>query len=297
MKNFSKLFLIPIAVGLIIAIFQYILPLINQEKKELSYRLDSSISLIDQEKTNGISIRINGEENKSIYFNRIEFVNSGQIPLKQIPIKIRLSNIDTNLKIYKRIITTEPKLEFGRIIDSVTANSISMFVDLINPKDKITLDILTNRKPEIEVYSKSEGMSFKKLEAEKKDNNKLEFWFALTGSILSTILAFIFFRKKIIKITLGGVRINFDSLKEAKSATGLKIISAFYGKNDTYIDVTNNLNEAIKDNKLSIIASNDIAGDPIHGTPKELKVVYSLGYGIETIVLKEGELLTLPTDQ
>jgi hypothetical protein len=270
-----------------------VLPIINQTKRELSYKADNPIPLIDQEKINGINITINGEENKTIFFSRITVENTGQIPLKNIPINIKFISSDSTFKIYNRIISTEPKFEFGDIHDSVSKKSLKILSDLINPKDKIIIDVIANRKSETEVYSKSEGMSFKKIEPEKTEN-KYQFIITIIASILSTLFAFIILRKKIIKITVGGARVSFDSLKEAKGASGLKIVSAFYGIEDKCIDVTENLKKKIMDNTLSIIANNEIAGDPIVGKAKELKVVYSIGEEIETIVASEGDILTLP---
>lgn len=74
----------------------------------------------------------------------------------------------------------------------------------------------------------------------------------------------------------------------------LVIINAQYGINDKYIDVTDKLNQMIIDNKLSILASNELAGDPIIGVPKELRIKYRFNdYEQKEEIAKENETITI----
>lgn len=56
----------------------------------------------------------------------------------------------------------------------------------------------------------------------------------------------------------------------------LKIISAFYGANDSWIDVSNILNNEIVNNSLNIIVNNNLFGDPILNHVKQLQLKYTL---------------------
>lgn len=78
----------------------------------------------------------------------------------------------------------------------------------------------------------------------------------------------------------------------------LKIISAIYGTPKNSIDVTKSLNQLIKDNRLEIVVSNEIGGDPDQGTIKDFKLVYELNGEKQTREYKEGEkVLITSSDQ
>jgi hypothetical protein len=69
-----------------------------------------------------------------------------------------------------------------------------------------------------------------------------------------------------------------DPVKKPKQIKAkLKILSAEYGIEDTWTDVTPQLRSKVKHNGLRIWVTNDIAGDPIFGKPKVLRVNYQLG--------------------
>lgn len=73
---------------------------------------------------------------------------------------------------------------------------------------------------------------------------------------------------------------------------GLIILSAKYGADKSWIDVTPLLRAKITDNKLRVTASNDELGtDPIKGVVKNLEVTYS--YNGQTRSTKVGETATL----
>ena len=74
----------------------------------------------------------------------------------------------------------------------------------------------------------------------------------------------------------------------------LKIISAQYGVKDQWLDITEKLQKKIHENQLSIYASNNIAGDPLFGYPKHLKVEYILNGVKKKTWVREGMRLEIP---
>ncbi len=78
----------------------------------------------------------------------------------------------------------------------------------------------------------------------------------------------------------------------------LEILDAGYGVKDGNIDgmvdVTDKLNQLIKDNTLNVTVSNNIAGDPKPMEPKQLLVEYQYGSSTDSIRLNEGQTLSLP---
>jgi len=74
----------------------------------------------------------------------------------------------------------------------------------------------------------------------------------------------------------------------------LRIISAKYGAHDKWLDVTPQVTEKVVDNQLSIRASNAIAGDPLYGTSKRLKVHYMVDGKKQFAEVREGVMLNVP---
>ncbi|HAQ19375.1 MAG TPA: hypothetical protein DCR40_09120 [Prolixibacteraceae bacterium] len=297
MKNIYKYFLIPLIVGLIIAGIQFGLPYFFGDKKELTYKIYEPITYFDKNTVGELNIVINGIESNALFSNQFLIENTGQIPLKNIPITIKFDTLDSLFKIYNYTIQTQPPLEFGNIDKKLSRTNLSINVDLINPKDKILINILTNSRNKSGLYSKSEGMILSKAEIkEEKKEDKFSFLLALLASIMSTILSF-FISPKTLN-ALGALSKVIDNLFKAKNQSGLKVVSALYGNNETYIDITEKLNQLIENDKLSVKVSNELAGrDPLQNVKKELKLIYSLGSKIETVVVDETQDLKLPIDE
>jgi hypothetical protein len=78
----------------------------------------------------------------------------------------------------------------------------------------------------------------------------------------------------------------------------LEIVKAEYGvvnlTRSKMVDVTDKLNSLIKDNSLSVTASNGLAGDPAGGTVKAMLVEYSYDDKVYTLRLGEHQTLHLP---
>ncbi len=76
----------------------------------------------------------------------------------------------------------------------------------------------------------------------------------------------------------------------------LQIVSAKYGARDTWLDVTEQVKQKVDSNTLSLGVSNAIAGDPLYGVPKTLKVEYVVDGKRKTAELREGTVLNIPPD-
>lgn len=74
----------------------------------------------------------------------------------------------------------------------------------------------------------------------------------------------------------------------------LKIIEAVYGTAKKYVIVTEELKKRIVDNKLRILAGNDLAGDPDEGNPKKLRIIYEYADKRFEREFKEGHIINLP---
>ncbi|MFN8597774.1 MAG: DUF3395 domain-containing protein [Anaerolineae bacterium] len=76
----------------------------------------------------------------------------------------------------------------------------------------------------------------------------------------------------------------------------LTVLSAKYGvPHGTMIDVTDIITSKVNSNQLHVLVDNELAGvDPVPGVKKELHVEYSYDNRRQSIVIAEGEPLSLP---
>jgi hypothetical protein len=78
----------------------------------------------------------------------------------------------------------------------------------------------------------------------------------------------------------------------------LEIVKATYGRKSLtgggIVDVTSQLSALVKNNRLSVMAGNDLAGDPIFGEKKTLLVEYTYDGRKGSVKINEGNRLNLP---
>jgi len=83
-------------------------------------------------------------------------------------------------------------------------------------------------------------------------------------------------------------------IKSKKEHAKFKLMRAIYETDEYFIDVYNELYSRIKENSLSVTASNDIAGDPQERVKKRLTITYESYGKINTVEVLERESITLP---
>ena len=83
------------------------------------------------------------------------------------------------------------------------------------------------------------------------------------------------------------------------SAARLVIVKAVYGNlpDGPSTDVTAKVADMVKDNTLTVDASNDLFGDPADGAMKRLRVDYTLDGVSASKTVAEDQTLTLPADE
>ncbi|MCC6487147.1 MAG: M48 family metalloprotease, partial [Candidatus Hydrogenedentes bacterium] len=81
---------------------------------------------------------------------------------------------------------------------------------------------------------------------------------------------------------------------EMKPAGTLTILSAVYGAADSWVDLTEILNQRIQNDTLEVQITNELGGDPVYGSPKQLNVHYRVGDKTYVITVDELEMLRLP---
>jgi len=81
-----------------------------------------------------------------------------------------------------------------------------------------------------------------------------------------------------------------------EKSTEFELLNALYGTDQKFIDVTEELKQKIKNNKLTIRASNDIDGDPHVGKKKKLTIDFISFGKVYRVEIPENEKRTLPDD-
>ncbi len=117
----------------------------------------------------------------------------------------------------------------------------------------------------------------------------------LVVGLLALLMALFFYYLKIDFIRDTKKSGEVEEIKKAK-LTEFNIIKATYGTtSENTIDITERLKRQIKDNRLNVATTNEIAGsDPDPGTVKYLEIEYEYGGTTVTKKYREMENIDIP---
>ncbi len=161
-----RLLIIPVIVtvigGMVLFVFQELSEK-DAELKELSYSIEGPISYIEPDVTGSLKVMINNISTSYLLAYRVRILNSGEVPLKNLPIRFVFDTSESDFKLFKVEHDTKPKYEFGEIteqdlIEDNDAYSRRFIYTLLNPKDEDIVTLYTNYPVSLSVYSKSEGL-------------------------------------------------------------------------------------------------------------------------------------------
>lgn len=79
-------------------------------------------------------------------------------------------------------------------------------------------------------------------------------------------------------------------LKREEPSLEVEIVTALYGANEKFVDVTEIVSKTIRAGK-KVRINNKLAGDPCYGIPKKLTVTYIVGENLFTQAFSEGTIL------
>jgi len=75
---------------------------------------------------------------------------------------------------------------------------------------------------------------------------------------------------------------------------GLKIVGALYGADNSFVDITSELNSKVIEDHLKVVINNSIAGDPTAGIVKHAEVKYQYKNKVTTVSVSENQTLDIP---
>ena len=185
------LLLVPLSVGLVIAVATYFLPKIFSDSRELSYQIEEPIAYLDKASLGTAEVKVNNVAVPEIFAARVRIWNSGSIPLKDLPVLFEFKSNNDNFRILSFNHNTKPSREFGGIENSNSEGGSKRFVyELLNPLDEDSIVFLTTSKAEINVFSKAENLSVKNVPADKSVD--FPWYLAALGAMLASIITELF---------------------------------------------------------------------------------------------------------
>lgn len=158
-RRWLDLLLIPVVVGLVVAVGSYFIPKLFEEGKVLSYSVDGPISYLNKDIEGDVMIQIGEETTRDLYAYRVEIRNSGDEPLTNVPVRIVFDADSTDFRIFNVSHNTNPSYEFGEIkVEDRGSTSIRFVYELLNPSHRDNVTLLTNSRAEPVVYAKYQGL-------------------------------------------------------------------------------------------------------------------------------------------
>jgi hypothetical protein len=157
-RRFFDLFVIPLVVGLILALASFLIPRILEAGKRLSYVVDKPTDYLSQ-RLQGVTIQVNGVPTANVFLTKVRLWNSGGVALKDVGVLVEFDAPDQAFRILNVAHTTKPEREFGSIAQAnPDANSTRFTYSLLNRGDEDTISFLTNESAEPKIYAKAEDL-------------------------------------------------------------------------------------------------------------------------------------------
>jgi hypothetical protein len=151
--------LIPLIVGLFIALFTYLLPKFFDKGKEISYTVEGPTSYVNQQAYGAVTITVNGVTTPSLFAYKVRLWNSGGSPIKDLPVRFSFNPGGSSFQVFNVVHDTKPKVEFGKIEENGSDQNSKRFVyELLNPDDEDIITFLINTDAPLTVNTKSEGL-------------------------------------------------------------------------------------------------------------------------------------------
>lgn len=142
------LVVIPMVVGLVLAVITFVLPALFEKENELTYIVEAPSVYFDKDTVGSLKVQINGIKTESLVAYKARFWNSGDMPLENLAVRYvfdGFSPSDPNFNVFAVSHETQPKYEFGKIEeDASDAKSKRFKYALLNPGDMVTVTFLSN---------------------------------------------------------------------------------------------------------------------------------------------------------
>lgn len=185
--------LLPLIVGVIVALFTVVLPRVLGDELELSYEIDGPTRYLSDPAVRNIEVSVNGKPVKDIVSYRVRIWNSGGTPIMGLPVRIVFNSEDPEMSILAISHNTNPEYEFGDILPlESAANSKRFQYELLNGGDQDIVTLIANVAVPISLYTKAKGLTLVRIKPDE-DLTFDEFMKGPAFGVLSALIAFFAF--------------------------------------------------------------------------------------------------------
>ena len=271
---FLDLIVIPIIVGVVVALVTFVLPKFMGDSKKLEYEVVGPIHPPGSEVFSNLKY--------TLY--RVTIHNSGDLSLDSIPVSVLFKDVDSTFEILEVFHRTQPESEFGEIDEISRSNTQLRFAyPLLNVGDQDEVSIMVRGEQSVipDVFIKAKDLEVVKSEhplAKGTSNEFLPLLVGLAGVIASGLTLFIFFLT-----SLGPARLKFVEVAVA-------LVENFYhGGLPFFFIPWSRQNRNVIDQLVSAL---DDGIDPASA----LAALSSRGFTVVEAVLEISEQHRLPDD-
>ena len=177
--------LIPLIVGVLVALFSFVLPQVFSKGKRLSYSIEGPITYFNDPLMPNIAISVNGKPASTLFTYRVKIWNSGDVALNDLPVRLQFAPVKP-FAVFAASHATKPPAEFGRIDEVGSTPTAKRFVyELLNPGDSDLITILADQPARVQVFAKAPNLS---LENETpSDPTSWMDWLAVFGAVIAAL--------------------------------------------------------------------------------------------------------------
>ena len=185
--------ILPLVVGLVVGAFTVVLPKLFADKLELSYEIDSPTAFLDDPAVREVvQIEVKGKAVSDLISFRVRLWNSGDKPIKELPLQVDFDSKSNNFSILNVRHQTTPAEVFGNI-DSlkITPKSRRYKYELLNSGDEDVITFLANGPATLEFNAKAEGLTVKEQKLTTETGPSGKFDPILPAALISAFAALI----------------------------------------------------------------------------------------------------------
>ena len=192
-SSVRNLIVYPLLVGAVVAVFAFLLPILFQDEKRLSYTIDGPLPYVMLSINSGgkeeIKVVVEGEELSNPTGYAVRLWNSGDVPISNLPVQLVFDDDKDAFRIVYVGHTTKP-VEFSVKEEEIDAFSARFTYEFLNPGDEDLVNVLTDQDPNLQVIVRAEGLSVEREDAPMAEVRDL--WvFPAILSALGALLAMV----------------------------------------------------------------------------------------------------------
>jgi hypothetical protein len=163
-KWVRDLLIIPIVVGIVLAVIGYSLPKFFERGKRLGYTLDGPVEAFRADATAGLSLTVDGIPVTRLFTYRLRLWNSGDESVRDAPVRIVFASAP-GFRVFSVRHATAPAYEFGRIVEETPSAYERRFVySLLNPTNEDVVTFVTNAPASASLYVNIDGVRVSRVE-------------------------------------------------------------------------------------------------------------------------------------